>query len=364
MPSPYPAFHEGRVVSDRTSGFPMFFQKKKQRIITSDPFALMEHLVTSELVGSNKSEALAYVEQALDFYEAASAPRLGSKPLLYYYSFLNLEKVLLLIRGVKIPSAAKHGISDPRANYRERFRLEGQNILIQNRAGDHSQLFPEFIHALGGTVAGESTISFLKIVGQIPSVHRTYTQAASAKSQFIPVKRIELVCKDSYAWSRVILGPRSDKEREAIRAWRKRSCSNALARVSSPSKGELWFQSARRRARGQGVAPAFAKLAEELRGVQLSTILTAAGYRHYVSLADESEFLPPLAAATAAIFYLGSITRYKPADFDKIRAGKYGWLCEELLATLPLQIVYTFASEMAGVDAVKPLAVVRGHVGS
>lgn len=360
MPSPYPAFREGRVVVDRTSGFPMFFRKKKQRIITSDPFALMEHLVTSGLTGAKRSEALAYVEQASDFYESASAPRLGSKPLLYYYSFLNLEKVLLLLRGVAIPSAAMHGISDPRANFRERFRLEGQNILIQNRARNRSQLFPEFLTVLGGTVSGEQKIKFIKVVAQIPSVHRTYTQVASQKSQFIPVKRIDLVCKDSYAWSRIILAPQSDKERDAIKTWQGMSCSDPTTRVSSPNKGEAWFETGRRRARGQGVAPAFANLAAELRGVQLSTILTGGGYRHYICLAGESEFLPPLAAATAAVFYLGSITRYKPTDFDKIRAGKYGWLCEELLATLPLQIVYTFASEMAGVDVVKPLAVVRG----
>jgi len=337
----------------------MFFQKKRQRIITSNPFALMEHLVTSELASAKRPEARAYIEQASDFYDAASAPRLGSKPILYYYSFLNLEKVLLLLRNVAIPSAARHGISDPRANIRERFRLEGQNILIQNRAGDHSQLFPEFLAALGGTVSGDRAISFLTVVAQIPSVHRTYAQVASSKNQFIPVKRIELVCKDSHAWSRVILAPRNDKEREAMKIWQGMSCSGPVKRVSSPNKGEVWFETDRRRARGQGVAPTFKTLAAELRGIQLSSILTGEGYRHYLCIADQAVFLPPLAAATAAMFYLGSITRYKPADFDKIRAGKYGWLCEELLATLPLQIVYTFASEMAGVDVVKPMAVVR-----
>ncbi|HPD72840.1 MAG TPA: YaaC family protein [Candidatus Krumholzibacteria bacterium] len=342
----------------------MFFRKKRQRIITSDPFALMEHLVTSELSSAQRSEALAYVEQASDFYDAASAPRLGSKPLLYYYSFLNLEKVLLLLRGVEIPTAARHGISDPRANIRERFRLEGQNILIQNRAHDHSQLFPEFLIELGGTISSDRTITFLNVVAQIPSVHRTYSQVASAKSQFIPVNRVELVCRDSYAWARIVLTPQSDKEREAIRGWQGMPCSAPVSRVASPNIGEIWFETDQRRARGQGVTPAFAQLAAALRGMQLSTILTGGGYRHYISLADQASFLPPLAAATAAVFYLGSITRYKPADFDKIRAGKYGWLCEELLATLPLQILYVFASEMAGVDVVKPLAVVRGQAGS
>ena len=360
MPAPYPASKQGTVAEDRMSGFPMFFLEKKARIITSDPFALMEHLASTTLAGQKRSEVLAYIEQASDFYEAASAPRLGSKPLLYYYSFLNLEKVLLLLRGVEIASAAKHGISDPRANYRERFRLDGQIVSIVGKSKNKSELFPELIHTLGGDAKGPRKLGFLCLVSQIPAVHRTYTQITNSKNQFLPVAKIELLTKDSTAWARVTVRIKNSRDRELLRELKALSeFSSVLSQVASANAGEVWLETDSMACRGRGATPAFAKLGKKLRSAQLSSILTSEGYRYYFAATPEAEFLPPLAAATASIFYLGSITRYKPADFDKIRIGKFGWLCEEILATLPLQILYTFASEMAGVDVVKPMALVR-----
>ncbi len=66
--------------------------------------------------------------------------------------------------------------------------------------------------------------------------------------------------------------------------------------------------------------------------------------------------LPRLAASYAAFFYLGSITRYKPNDFDKVLEGGFSWVVNELLATEPFQVLYTLASELAGVDVVRPYA--------
>jgi hypothetical protein len=44
--------------------------------------------------------------------------------------------------------------------------------------------------------------------------------------------------------------------------------------------------------------------------------------------------------------------------FDKILSGGYAWVVGELLATYPLQFVYGLASELAGVDVVRPYATV------
>jgi hypothetical protein len=122
---------------------------------------------------------------------------------------------------------------------------------------------------------------------------------------------------------------------------------------------ESWFETEDLNCKGRAADPAMDKLAASLRSTRLSTILTHQGYRYYWSLASAQDYLPPIATSLAALYYLGSITRYKPADFDKLRAGKYGWLCEELLASQPLQLLYLFASEMTGVDVVRPLAVIE-----
>ena len=68
MAGPYPAAREGAHVDKRTSGFPMFFRTRRTRVITADPLALMEHIVATEVPSARKAEALAYVEQASDFW--------------------------------------------------------------------------------------------------------------------------------------------------------------------------------------------------------------------------------------------------------------------------------------------------------
>ena len=99
MPAPYPAPREGQVVDRGVSGFPMFFSQHTDRIVTADPLALFEHLASTGLPSAQRAEALAYIAQAADFYEAAPSPHLSSKPPLYYYSFMNLVKVLLALKG-------------------------------------------------------------------------------------------------------------------------------------------------------------------------------------------------------------------------------------------------------------------------
>ncbi len=54
------------------------------------------------------------------------------------------------------------------------------------------------------------------------------------------------------------------------------------------------------------------------------------------------------------MFYLGSITRYKPYDFDKIITQRYSWLIGEFLSTQPMQFLYALASHLDGVEVVRP----------
>ena len=58
------------------------------------------------------------------------------------------------------------------------------------------------------------------------------------------------------------------------------------------------------------------------------------------------------------MFFLGSVTRYRPYDYDTILGGRYAWLVEEFIATQPTQFLYLLASTLAGVEVVRPLAAV------
>lgn len=75
-------------------GAPLFYRAARvPRVVTAEPWAFLRYRSEAALSGDRRARATAYVEQAFDFFQAASSPRLSSRPLLYYYSFLNLEVV-------------------------------------------------------------------------------------------------------------------------------------------------------------------------------------------------------------------------------------------------------------------------------
>src|SRR5881409_2856336 len=105
-----PPARDGKVLEHGISGFPLYFSKKgRPTVITNDIWAYLEYASLKQLPKEAAQQAIAYVDQAFEFYEAASNPRFSSRPMLYYYSFLNLAKVLLLHRRMKFPPLLDHG---------------------------------------------------------------------------------------------------------------------------------------------------------------------------------------------------------------------------------------------------------------
>ncbi len=87
------------------------------------------------------------------------------------------------------------------------------------------------------------------------------------------------------------------------------------------------------------------------------TILTNYGQRHYFGDFFEPGRLPGLAAIYAVMFYLGSITRYKPYAYESI-VERFSWLIGEFLRTQPAQFLYGIAGVIGGVEVVRPYAVI------
>lgn len=79
--------------------------------------------------------------------------------------------------------------------------------------------------------------------------------------------------------------------------------------------------------------------------------------RYYVYTAPANErpgVLPQLVSVYALMYYLGSITRYRPQHLDEILKGLYGSLIEEFLVAQPTQYIYLMASEFARRDVTQP----------
>lgn len=204
MPAPFPQPRQGKPVNNPPTGFPAFFDKRQPRVVTADPWSFLLELVATRVDKRQRGAGYSYVNQGWRFFEAASNPHVQPRPLLYYYSFLNLAKAALLIRRAPLSIKPEHGISDPRSNQRRRLRLGGQRVLIQGLARDHSQLFAEFVRILGGKT-GRREVPVVELLAQIPSIHRTFMRVARRRPIFTRIKEAKLLVADGHVWARVTL---------------------------------------------------------------------------------------------------------------------------------------------------------------
>lgn len=98
-----------------------------------------------------------------------------------------------------------------------------------------------------------------------------------------------------------------------------------------------------------------------LRGKVWKTVSVGKPYRSYYAYlapsVDRPHLVPQLLGIYAVIFYLGSITRYRPHHFDAILKGEFGAWVREFLAGQPIQFIYLLASEFAQQEVTKPAIV-------
>ena len=54
------------------------------------------------------------------------------------------------------------------------------------------------------------------------------------------------------------------------------------------------------------------------------------------------------------MFFLGSVTRYSPGDFEDLLDSKYGPFFDTFISESPMQFLYLMASDILGREVSKP----------
>jgi hypothetical protein len=89
-----------------------------------------------------------------------------------------------------------------------------------------------------------------------------------------------------------------------------------------------------------------------------TTVLSTPPYRrYYVYLCPGAERpykLPQLLSIYAIAYYLGSITRYRPHQYDNLEFSPYGPRIQDFVTGQPVQFLYLMASEFIRQDVTKP----------
>lgn len=79
--------------------------------------------------------------------------------------------------------------------------------------------------------------------------------------------------------------------------------------------------------------------------------------RYYAYLSPSTEVssrLPQLLSIYAITYHLGSVTRYRPQDYERMLNGKFGSRILDFVTGQPLQFLFLLASEIAQQEVTQP----------
>lgn len=322
-----------------------------------EPWSYVEFHIKNEYPPDRVRYALAYVEQAQSFFQAAKLANRDAAPLLWYYCFLNLVKARLVKTDpVEDLAGAMHGIGDPVENKEGYLSIKKQTISAWGNLKDgrgRYQVFPNLCRILSSPLAaGENLISVKALLRQVLGVHRAYMKAFEEDSHFVKLREPQFMeCKTAGGkggnlWLKFFLY--KEDFNATVKFDDLHSQVKPIFKAVTPGeRGDQLvahcFESSHR-IFTRWSADELPKLQNEIRP-KLRTLILPSGYLHYLMFERDSS-LPQAAVIYATMFYLGSIVRYRPYDFDKLVDKKYRWVIDEFLQIAPKQFVILMVNEI------------------
>ena len=328
----------------------------QSRIFASEPWNLIQRAVNEDCPQPARGLALAFLEQARDF---ATAAQLGSvraaKPLLIYYSFMNLVKTFALTKQlVPTLSDTHHGLT---VDFSFGAGPVGVKIKAFPTSATTINLFDLFLRALTGTGIAFPNVTYEldRVLPQILLGHQLWSNAADQIERFIEVNRIEFRERKKFkqAWLFFDLVKTEYMrfgytQTKVIRAARL-SPDWSQVRLRSDDRTRLRFQATIPKVYTSRASDVVNDLVQDIKYTFWRSITIVPPFRkYYVYLADPADrLLPQLCSIYMVFFYLGSITRYRPNQFDELIAGPYGAFFQEFIENQPNQWLYMLASEFS-----------------
>jgi hypothetical protein len=284
-----------------------------------------------------------------------------------YYCLLNLAKAFIVHRNVATDlETAEHGLSENRGAY--------ANALVRAKPDSPNRrcIYDLFSQALGNQPIASNTDYRLldELLPQIVVGHRLWAHAANKRERFIRAEQIRFLHKRDIKQVWLALDLRKSDLREiACTAPKvlKHSGLNGHFQQVSPSlenKEEERYLDGIVRVEQKAPGIYTKKPAEALRhlpdifGRRLWCIMrTVPPYRRYYlwgSPQGLQKLVDPLLSVYMVVYYLGSVTRYRPHYFEELQASKFGNLFDEVIQTQGQQMLFHLAAEFQKRDVSWP----------
>jgi hypothetical protein len=323
----------------------------QRRLYVKDPWAtLFEAVYRSTVPKARVREALSYLDQAEDYFNAGTqiGGRIGVKPVLLYYSVLNLVKSLLAARRPSLDlSHAYHGLTATRAH---KWAILGDEIKVKTPPRNVN-IFSEVMALLDGLTPRFTSLDVRHLLPQILPAHRLWTYACGKSEQFISVEVNAMHDPDAHeAWLILVL----DRGELAYLGTSVRSLVESAGLPGSWHQVQSSGSTVHLEQNGPTTyhhrpLDCVHKLFRALRPSLWSVVTSVYPHRKYYLNLNSGlgkRRLPQWASMYVLFYYLSDLTRYRPVHFERFLEGKYGPQIESILDECPRQFLYLMASEL------------------
>ncbi|SHJ59829.1 YaaC family protein [Aquimarina spongiae] len=325
-------------------GFPLFTKETnlvylghERKLIISDVWAFWDYVIKKKNI--DKKFLLSLLEQAKNFYNAAESAPLNTKPLLFYYSFLNLSKIVLNLEhnyGQHIHYL--HGISERNNNS---FRRSG--VTLQPIEKDKIKVASELYRLFNGvTIDTNTTINLKNLLSHCVGIHRAYSEIYRVSESFCKLSNV-LYFKDG---KEIGIKAKVQCDGRDITSLKK------LGYHIEKEEGIPYLIESLNIDKYSPTRQDYYALSQQLIHKGVWYYVGDDGYKMYISKQKQHRY-PTEMIIYWTIFYLGSITRYRPNLFKEIFNDMEQWLMSEFLTTQPKQFLYLTTAKMLGQKVLK-----------
>ncbi len=332
-------------------GFPLFTKSssivnlgQNEKLIISDIWAFWDYVIKKAAKDKKQEDFLrSLLEQAKHFYQSGEGSPVKSQPLLYYYSFLNLAKIMINLTGAFGPGKMyMHGIAE-----RHNSKFTNSEIIKQPQKVNIVQVAHELVSQFDPHIDVKSlTLNTKELLNHCVGIHRTYSEIYNQPEIFVRIISSALYKKGKNLLFRGFIDC-SENQINKLKA--------AGYTISFDEDGRYFFEESIAIASYQPTRADYAKLSQNIKKKGIWYFVGNNGYTMYLSTNLKNRYSQE-SIIYMMMFYLGSITRYHPYMFDKIFSDKEQWLRSEFLNTQPKQFLYLATANILGQNVMKAYA--------
>ncbi len=343
-------------------GFPIFSRDKSTaylvkngNVYVSDIWSFWNYIIKVQGKKDNVKQnqrtnfLRTLLEQAHYFYISAEQAPFKAKPLLYYYAFMNIAKVVINIDSyIGTTKDYYHGIE---CHWEDVEKLSDAEIQLKNFNGSPTKLSVsyQFMKIVGTINAGQQWPWTCNVLSELFSscvgIHRAYAEVGNQKESFFRLDNIEL---NKEGKRLIFTAEIHDCSNKNVLMLRKRYGNN-ITEIKD-EKGILtgkygWAEEITMKSNTSTRADYY-RLSELIKNKGIWYLWNNKETISYVS--PNAILQPPESIIYNIMFFLGSIARYQPYKFEELLSDREHWMIGEFLQTQPKQFLYLVTSKIIG----------------